>query len=757
MPPFFPPWEGRGGGFLIFFQLIMKHLSFLFLLSTLPLSSFSNEKLPLDSTSIALDEVVVSANRWQQSQGQQPKSIAVITPRDIALHNPQTAADLLAISGKVFMQKSQLGGGSPMIRGFATNRLLYAIDGIRMNTAIFRSGNIQNVISLDPFALEGAEVVFGPGSVIYGSDAMGGVMSFRTKQAQLSTDGKTRVTGSAVARYSSANNERTAHFDVSVGGQKWAFLTSFSSFNFGDMRQGSHGPDEYLKPYLVQRQDGKDVVTNNPNPLLQSPSGYSQINLMQKIRFQPTENWDFQYAFHYSETSDYARYDRHTRIRKGLPQFGEWNYGPQIWMLNQLTATHHAHQGIYDRMALRAGVQRFEESRIDRRLNKPERNRTEEKVDAYSFNLDFTKALGQQLSLYYGLEYVNNRVRSTGTLTLIDKNTQEAAPSRYPQSRWESYAAYTQALYRLTHKLNIEAGARYNHYRLKADFTNHGITLGFDPHQTNAKGSFSGSLGLTYRPTSQWLLAASVSRGFRTPNVDDMGKLYDSVAEAVTVPNPALRPEYADNVEIGITRLFNKTLRIDLSAYYTHLDNALVRRDFKVNGQDSILYKGENHKVLAIQNAASAYIYGVQLGIKANLPLGFGLNAHANWQKGKEELDNGERSMLRHAAPFFGRAALSYSHDNLYMELYTEFQGRRLHKDMPEDEKSKTEMYALDADGKVWSPAWATLNLKAQYQAGKHVILHAGIENITDKRYRTYSSGISAAGRNVVVSATYKF
>src|SRR5690606_22275722 len=98
---------------------------------------------------------------------------------------PQTAADMLAGSGEVFVQKSQLGGGSPMIRGFATNRLLYAVDGVRMNTAIFRAGNLQNVINLDPFATESVEVIFGPGSVMYGRDAIGGVMSFQTLMPRL--------------------------------------------------------------------------------------------------------------------------------------------------------------------------------------------------------------------------------------------------------------------------------------------------------------------------------------------------------------------------------------------------------------------------------------------------------------------------------------------------------------------------------------------------------------------------------------------
>jgi len=112
----------------------------------------------LSPSKISLDQVVISASRWNQNRRDIPSRISIISSNDIALQNPQTAADLLGASGEVFVQKSQQGGGSPMIRGFSTNRLLYAVDGIRMNTAIFRSGNIQNVISLDPFATERTEV-----------------------------------------------------------------------------------------------------------------------------------------------------------------------------------------------------------------------------------------------------------------------------------------------------------------------------------------------------------------------------------------------------------------------------------------------------------------------------------------------------------------------------------------------------------------------------------------------------------------------
>ena len=159
----------------------------------------------LEEAGITLDEMVISASRWQESSKGIPSKIRTISTSDVQLLQPQTAADLLGISGEVSIQKSQQGGGSPMIRGFATNRLLYVIDGVRMNTSIFRAGNLQNVISLDPFTIENTEVIFGPGSVIYGSDAIGCVMNFQTIKPRLSANKKWDIHANISSRYSSAN------------------------------------------------------------------------------------------------------------------------------------------------------------------------------------------------------------------------------------------------------------------------------------------------------------------------------------------------------------------------------------------------------------------------------------------------------------------------------------------------------------------------------------------------------------------------
>src|SRR5688572_16162673 len=135
-----------------------------------------------------LEGVVVSVNKWEQKLNEVPNKIVKISKSEILRNNPQTSADLLGQSGTVFIQKSQLGGGSPMIRGFATNRVLLVFDGVRMNNAIYRSGNLQNIISIDALSTQTAEVIFGPGSLIYGSDAIGGVMDFHTLEPRFSKD-----------------------------------------------------------------------------------------------------------------------------------------------------------------------------------------------------------------------------------------------------------------------------------------------------------------------------------------------------------------------------------------------------------------------------------------------------------------------------------------------------------------------------------------------------------------------------------------
>jgi hemoglobin/transferrin/lactoferrin receptor protein len=711
----------------------------------------------LEQSPLLMDEVVISATRWKQQTGDVPSKITSIRPGDVTLQNPQTAADMLNTSGEVFIQKSQLGGGSPMIRGFATNRVLITVDGVRINTAIFRSGNVQNVISLDRFATDRTEVVFGPGSVIYGSDAIGGVMSFYTLLPRLSSSNVPLLKGNATLRSSSADFEKTGHLDFLVGLEKWGFVTSATYADYDDLNMGSCGPEGYLRKHYVTIINGRDSTIANPDPGEQVPSGYHQINLMQKIRFKPNEGWDFNYGFHYSSTSDYPRYDRLLRYRGDNLRSAEWYYGPQVWMMNVMTMLNSGESGWYDNLNVTVSHQLFKESRHDRDFGQTTKFHRREKVNAFSANLDFQKGLTEKHRLFFGFELVLNKVGSTGEDEDISIGEIKPGPSRYPDgATWNSYAGYLSYSYKASPKLTLQSGLRYTQVKLEAEFDTTFYPFPFTTAQINT-GALNGSLGMVYKLKQSWQIKMNLSTGFRAPNADDVGKVFDSEPGAVVVPNPHLKPEYAYNAELGISKIFREMVIVNLTGYYTLLNDALVRRNYTLNGMDSIFYDGELSQVQAIQNAARANVYGIQAAVEMKLPSGIGILSRFSYQKGEEELDDGSTAPLRHAAPWFGDTHLTFTGRRLKADLYGIYNGEIAYEDLATEERGKDYIYAVDGNGNPYSPGWYTLNFKMWYRLTNLLKLTVGVENITDQRFRPYSSGLAAPGRNLIASVNVAY
>jgi len=714
-----------------------------------------NYTVALRPDPLELHPVVISAHRGLQPKNEVPVKVRVFEP---VLDQPQTTADLLGKSGEVFVQKSQQGGGSPMIRGFATNRLLIAVDGVRMNTAIFRSGNLQNVISIDPFAVQQAEVLFGPGSVLYGSDALGGVMSFFTLAPELSTTDEVRATGRTNVRYSSANRENTFHTDLKLGWKKWGIVFSASFTEFDDLRMGSFGPEDYVRPWSVLTVDGVDQVVTNPDPHDQVNSGYAQSNLLGKVRFVPDDHWSLTYALHYSTTTDYDRYDRLLRTRNNLPRSAEWKYGPQLWNLHQLEVVHKKTTQLYDQLRLNAAFQRFEESRIDRDFNDPIRRSRVEGVNAYSLNLDFAKGGAKGTQWMYGAEAVLNQVASNGTDFDLSTNTTNPGPSRYPNSDWSAFGAYFDWKKNWAERWTLEAGVRFSYFGLDADFRNN---LDFYPFPfttaSTAESNITAQLGLEWKAAEHTWISVHAGSGFRAPNVDDLGKVFDSQPGSVLVPNPDLQSETIYSGEVDLRQRLGSAVEIDIAAYYSYLDNAMVVRPSTLNGADSLVYDGELSQVQSVQNAAFARVWGIEAKIKALLGGGFGTYATATYQNGIEELEDGSTDPLRHAAPAFGRLGLTYERAQTRLEAYVLGQAERRFEDMPLEEISKDYLYALDAAGHPYSPSWVTLNFQLRQKLPQGMTVFGAVENLTDQRYRPYSSGLSGAGRNFVLGLQWTF
>lgn len=717
----------------------------------------ADARVEMRALPFTLREAVVSVNRWEQASERVPDRITVMRPRDVALYNPGTSADMLQRTGEVFMQKSQLGGGSPMIRGFAANRLLIVVDGVRMNNAIYRSGNLQNIISTDANAIERAEVVHGPGAMTYGSDAIGGVMDFHMLRPRFSQDSSLLLRGGAMARYGSAANEFGGNVNIGLGGRRVAFVGSASFNRFGDLRTGSVGPSDYQRPWYTETINGVDSMVTNDDPDLQVGSGYDNINLFGKIAFRPVDALEIGLNVHHSTTSDVPRYDRLTELRSGKPRAAVWFYGPQRWTMGALTVKHTARKGPWNTARLSVAYQDYEESRNDRRFGKTSLRTQAEHVTGVYINLDMERELKGRGQLFYGAEFVTNAVGSTGRTVDQESGEEEVIAPRYPDgSSWSTGSVYAGTMYDLAERFTLSAGLRFNWSALDCRFD----TSLFPYPATGTELSntaLTGNLGLAYRPGTDWKIALDLSTGFRAPNIDDIGKVFDSEPGAVIVPNPDLAPEYAYSAELGVEKVVSDRVRVRGSGYYVLLDNAMVRRPFTLNGQDSTLYDGELSRVDAIQNAAQATVIGCMLSVEARVWSGLGIDLRLNWQDGVEQDDDNTTDVpLRHSPPPFGSAGISWQQGRVRARFFADISDGFSYQDLPPSEQGKT-IYALDANGDPYAPSWYTLNINGSYQLNKVLLISAGVENITDQRYRPYSSGISAPGRNFTLGLRASF
>jgi len=642
-----------------------------------------------------------------------------------------------------------------MIRGFSTNKILLVIDNVRMNNAIYREGNLQNILSLDANVIENSEVIFGPGSVTYGSDALGGVMDFHTKRVKLTTNNKTEFTGNALTRYSSVNNEKTGHLDFNIGRKNWGFLSSITYSDFDDLKMGSHQFDEYQRPEYVTKINGIDSVVANSNPNKQVESGYNQINFMQKIRFAASNNLDFVYAFHYSKLSDVPRYDKLIEYKNGALRYGDWYYGPQKWMMHSLNVNYYKSNFLFTNSKLTIAYQDYEESRNDRKFRSVEHFERTEQVGAYSLNLDFDKKFKRDNQIFYGVEAVYNSVTSTAFVKDITTQEKLTADTRYPDgiNNYSTLAAYMSYKENFSEKFTTIAGARYNYVSLYSTIND---TTFFDFPFSDISvnnSALNGSLGFVYKPTSKWQINMNLSTGFHAPNLDDIGKIFESEPGNVVVPNENLEPEYAYNIDLGIQKEFADFASIRITGFYTLLDNAIVRRDFTFNGQDSILYEDEMSKVLAMVNADNATVYGLNASVFFKLPFDISFESVINYTHGEDQ----DGVPMRHAGPLFGSTRLTYSKNNLKAAIYANYNGEISYQNLPPSEQDKPTIYALDENGNPYSPSWYTLNFISEYNLKKGFAINFGVENIFNVRYRPYSSGIVSPGRNFIVGLRTRF
>ena len=765
----------------------MKIFFKIWLLIIVPQSFLIAQDKEKDSSDrfVQLNEVVVSSNKFSEKKKNVVQKIDLITSKYIAKINTQNTGDLLMSTGNIFVQKSQQGGSSPVIRGFEASRILLVVDGVRMNNAIYRAGHLQNVITVDQNMLQGIEVMYGPASTMYGSDALGGAIHMITKPVILAGPGENiLVKGNVFGRYSTVNNEKTGHFDLNLGYGKLGFLTSFTYSDFDDMKMGNNYhekfPDFGRRSKYITQPNGSfvDSVVKNSDDRIQKFSGYQQWDFMQKIRYKQSEKINHLVNLQFSNSSNVPRYDRLQDERNGTLRFADWFYGPQ--KRNQYMYTFEASKlkGVLDELRFTASYQDIEESRQTREYKRYDRfDSRREKIKVWGFVLDTRKVFGDN-ELTIGADAQLNKVKSVADRTNLLTGALSKLDSRYPNgdNSMNSFGVFAQHLYKFKNrKWVLNDGLRFQANKLHSTIEDNSF---FNLPITDIKQSpaaLTGNLGLVYMPTEVTRLTFGVASGFRAPNIDDVARIFESstAQQRVVIPNPDVKPEYTYTADMNFTYLLAKKIKFEAGGFYTLFRNAMGLAPFSLNGEDSILYNGTKCQVVANQNINKAFLYGFNAAITADLNEHFSFLTTINYTYGRYKTDperttsifqrqpdgtyklvgaNVAEKPLDHIPPIFGKTSIQYRNKIFLAEAFALYNGwKKLDQYNPDGEDNP--QYAT-AEG---MPGWITLNLRASVQVNTQFQIQAGLDNIFDRNYRAFGSGFSAPGRNFFATVRASF
>ncbi|MEL7160323.1 MAG: TonB-dependent receptor plug domain-containing protein [Bacteroidota bacterium] len=374
------------------------------------------------------DTALVVVGRRDELATRLPYAVESVNAAAITRAQSLTTADALADLSGVYVQKSQFGGGSPVVRGFEANRVLLVVDGVRLNNAIYRAGHLQNAISVDPLALDRLEVIYGAGALAYGSDAIGGVIHFRTLQPNFLPSPEERgrgrghtartqdaMSGKVSVAYGTAARALSVGGRLSYGAERWAGLTLLSTSQTSHLRAGAQRPDRYPAFGLRNEYLLGDNVVPNDDPNVQIGTAYAQYNLLQKLRFRLNDRLELDANFQFSTTSNVPRYDALTERRNGQLRWAQWDYGPQTRTLASLRLQDRRPTALYDLATYLLSHQFVEEDRLQRRAGDPLREHNLTNVRVVNLQTDFSKILGLT-TLRYGFDARYDQVDSEAFL-----------------------------------------------------------------------------------------------------------------------------------------------------------------------------------------------------------------------------------------------------------------------------------------------------------------------------------------------------
>ena len=657
-----------------------------------------------------LDAIQVTGTRREELSQDIPVAVTIKTRAELDRTPAQTVADLLHGEIGTFVQQTTPGQGVVIVRGLKGSEVLHLVDGFRLNNAFFRNAPNQYPALVDALAVEQVEVVRGPSSVLYGSDAMGGVVHMITKEPKFAGR-EWQTSGIWKSRYGSADSSTHNRIALQTGREGLAMQLGSSYQDVKTLRVG-----------------GGEAL-----PFTEFTARFADFALS----WQPHEQHGLQVKM------QYARQPKTPRFDELVPGFGqtrptssEFLFIPQARYFGLIRYKNGAATTLYDGFDLTIGRQDIVDGRLNRDFGSPNRDTEQSRSELGGVLMQFDKTLTDSLWTY-GFERFDDRITSTRTRANISTGAISARAPRFPDgSSMDSNGAFVALDYYGIERLDIQAGLRHSRFDVKLPpVPGVGIGIDISPKQT------TGNLGLRFTLTEQVNFVANIGRGFRAPNVFDLGAFGARPGNRFNQPNGELAPEVIDSVDTGVKW---STEKWQGEAYV-----------FKSRYQDKITSLENGDRTPAGQiivrnvNAAALDLYGIELMSRyqfSNKTKGY---LSATLTRGTEKLTLSEDNADR-IPPLFGKVGVSFSaSDAVSFDAYSLYATRQ-------DRLSARDL--LDPRiNPAGTAGWVSLNLRADWKLSDTIKMGFSAENVADKRYREHGTGLDEPGRNFGVSLDWGF
>ncbi len=651
--------------------------------------------------------VTITAQRSERLSFDVAPSTSSLSSTQLAELAPRTTPEALMNETGVWVQKTNHGGGSPIIRGLVGNQILLVVDGIRLNNATYRYGPNQYLSTIDPGIFDRIEVNRGSGSVLYGSDALGGVVQVISATPSFSLTGL-KVGSRIQTKWMSAGMEQSIRPEVELRGRQIAFLGGLSVRNFGNAVAGA-------------------------NLGVLAPTGYQERSGDAKLLLRTGFNGILTAAFQQTTQNHVPRYDQ--VVQGG---FSLYEFEPQTRQLSYLRWESSTKIQWLKSFRITGSLNRSVEGTISQKNNSVELKRQLDEVNTLGLTAEFQSSPTANWHIQSGIEYYFDKVNSNTNVLNTTTNTETSQRGSYADGSTISNFAFFTNHQLDWKKFQFSAGARFNSVTVSI------LDNIFGNQQINPN-AVVGSAGVIYKISSKLRMIGTVNSGFRAPNVDDLSKFGTLEANVFEIPGSSLSPERSFNLETGIKYSSSK-LSWTITAYQTKLTDLIDRLTTSYNGSPTF----DGRTVYQKQNVGEALVRGVEADIEAMVGSSFTLFGNVTYTHGENET---KKEPMRRIPPMFGRVGFRYAHP-CGVWFRTEWAMAGKQDRLAAGDKSDVRINIRLIDEAM--PAWDIVNIYAGYSY-KFISVQVSTQNIFDKAYRVYASGIDGYGRCMTASVSLNF